>query len=381
MVYVPSISSALAIVTVLASAAQAATCVVSNSGNVANNIVSAFSNCKNGGTVVFSKGTTYNLNDLVTVQGLNGVNVQFYGTLNLPAYSSKFKNQSAYLIIKGQKIKFDGGNTGVINGNGQQWWDAKDKSAPTVLRITATGGSTFSNFKILQAPRAHIGVTSSSDVIIDKITLNTVSKSSNDAHNTDGIDISNSKNITWSNSVVRNGDDCMAINGNTSNVKVNNVQCTGSHGFSVGSLGKGGENDVVSGIVVTNSKCTDCQNGLRIKTWPGGKGSVSNVQFSGVQLNNVDNPILITTHYCDNNQMSYCKGNDNASLTIKDVQIKSISGSASSAGKPVLSINCSKNTPCSGFSVSGINVTKNSKTKKNECINLNGANSISYCSQ
>ncbi|OBZ88758.1 Exopolygalacturonase rpg16 [Choanephora cucurbitarum] len=381
MVYIPSLTSSLALITVLASAAQAATCTVSTSGNVANNIVTAFNNCKNGGTVVFSKGATYNLNDLVTVQGLNNVNVQFYGTLNLPAYNTKFNGKSAFLIIKGTKVNFDGGNVGVINGNGQKWWDAKNRSAPTVLRMTVDGNSTFANFKILQAPRAHIGITGCNGITLDNITLNTVSNSANDAHNTDAVDISNSKNVNWTNSVVRNGDDCMAINGNTSQVRVNNVQCTGSHGFSVGSLGKGGETDVVSGIYVTNSKCTNCQNGLRIKTWPGGKGSVSDVHFSGVELNNVDNPIVITTHYCDNNQQSFCKGNDNASLTIKGVEIKSITGSASNKGGPVVSINCSKNTPCSGFTMSGINVTKNSKTKKNECINLSGSNSVAYCSQ
>ncbi|OBZ83117.1 Exopolygalacturonase rpg16 [Choanephora cucurbitarum] len=381
MVYVPSLTSAFALLTVLATSAQAATCTVSNKGNVANNIVSAFNNCKNGGTVVFTKGVTYNLNDLVQVQGLKNVNVHFYGTLNLPDYNTKYNGKSAYFIIKGDKINFDGGNTGVFNGNGQKWWDAKNRKAPTVLRITATGGSNFANFKIVQAPRAHIGITSSDGVTLNKITINTVSKSSNDAHNTDAVDISNSKNVNWFNSVVRNGDDCMAINGNTSNVNVDNVQCTGSHGFSVGSLGKGGETAVVSNIKVANSKCTNCQNGLRIKTWPGGKGSVSNVQFSNVQLNNSDNPILITTHYCDNNQQSFCKGNDNASLSIKNVQIKNISGSVSSKGRPAISINCSKNTPCSNFSLSNINISKSSKTKKNECINLSGSNSIAYCKQ
>ncbi|KAI8352819.1 pectin lyase fold/virulence factor [Choanephora cucurbitarum] len=381
MVYIPSLTSSLALITVLASAAQAATCTVSTSGDVANNIVTAFNNCKNGGTVVFSKGATYNLNDLVVVEGLNNVNVQFYGTLNLPAYDTKFNGKSAFITIKGTKVNFDGGSIGVINGNGQKWWDAKNRSAPTVLRMTVDGNSTFANFKILQAPRAHIGVTRCDGVTLNKITINTVSKSSNDAHNTDAVDISNSKNVKWTNSIVVNGDDCMAINGSTSDVKVDNVQCTGSHGFSVGSLGKGGETAVVSGVYVTNSKCTNCQNGLRIKTWSGGKGSVSDIHFTGVELNNVDNPIVVTTHYCDNNQQSFCKGNDNASLTIKGVEIKSITGSASAKGNPIVSINCSKDTPCSGFTMSGITVAKSSKTKKNECINLSGSNSISYCSQ
>ncbi|RCH89836.1 hypothetical protein CU098_006083 [Rhizopus stolonifer] len=337
MVYIPSISSSLALITVLASAAQAATIctVATGSSDAATAITTAFTNCANGGTVVFTKGATYNLNSLVSVTGLKGT---------------------------------------------KKWWDAGDKKAPTVLRITATSSS-FSNFIIKQAPRAHIGITSSTGVTLNKITMNTVSSSSNDAHNTDAVDISNSKNIVWTNSDVTNGDDCLAINGNTSNVTLSGISCTGSHGFSVGSLGKGGETDVVSDITVKGSKCTNCQNGVRIKTWPGGKGSVSGITFSDVTLTNVDNPILITTHYCDNNQKSYCTGNDASSLTISDVVLKDISGSVSTAGNPILNVNCSTKTPCSDFTLTDISITKQSKTKSNICTNLSGSSKISYCSQ
>ncbi|EPB86984.1 hypothetical protein HMPREF1544_06202 [Mucor circinelloides 1006PhL] len=371
MVYIPSIASSLTLLTLAASFAQAATtCTVAkDASDDATTITAAFNACKNGGTVVFTKGQTYNLKSLVSVTGLKNVNVQFYGTVNLPAYNTKFDGQSSYFFIKGDNIKWDGKNIGSFVGGGQDWWNAQDKKAPSVFRITATGSS-FVSFKISQSPRAHLGITSSDDVLLDDITLHSVSGNSNLPKNT--------QNIVVQGSSFTVGDDCLAINGNVSNVTLTDVTCTNGHGFSVGSLGKGGETDVVKDITVKNSACINCQNGVRIKTWPGGKGSVSNVKFQNVNLPSVENAVLITTHYCDNNQMSYCNGKDDASLTISDVNISGLTGSMSGSN-PIINVNCSTNTPCSGFSLSGINISKNSKTKANVCTNLKGSSSISYC--
>lgn len=110
------------------------------------------------------------------------------------------------------------------------------------------------------------------------------------------------------------------------NVTLSKITCNGGHGFSVGSLGKGGANQHVKTVRIHDSVCNDCQNGVRIKTWPGGKGSVSDIKFNNVELNNVENPILITTHYCDKNQMNYCTNNDKTSLSISDVVISDITG-------------------------------------------------------
>ena len=64
----------------------------------------------------------------------------------------------------------------------------------------------------------------------------------------------------------------------------------------------------------------------RIKTWPGGQGSVKGIVFDDIELDNVEHPILITTHYCDDQQQEYCDGEDSHSLTISDVTINNIRG-------------------------------------------------------
>jgi hypothetical protein len=92
-------------------------------------------------------------------------------------------------------------------------WDAKDTTAPTVLRITATN-SDFGHFTIKNSPRAHMGLTSSDNVNLHDVTLNTVSSNSNLPKNTDGLDVSSSTNIVFQNSVLTIGKllQCVHIN-------------------------------------------------------------------------------------------------------------------------------------------------------------------------
>lgn len=182
MVSIPSISTSLGLLALLASV-QAKTCNVKTGGDDAVNIINAFKDCNNGGTVVFNKGTTYNAKSLIEVKGLKNVNVQFYGTLNLPAYNTKFEGATAFFKIAGDNIHWEGAGVGAINGGGQVWWDAKNNKAPTVFRMTSTH-SVFRNFKINAAPRAHLALTSCDDVVLEKVTLYTVSKNSNRPKNT-----------------------------------------------------------------------------------------------------------------------------------------------------------------------------------------------------
>ncbi|KAG1448524.1 hypothetical protein G6F56_008916 [Rhizopus delemar] len=360
-------------------AAATTTCTVaSGSSDAADDITTAFTNCKNGGTVVFTKGVTYTLGSVVTISSLKNVNVNLAGTIKLPARSTSFQNLDHYIQLKGTGIKVYGGGT--INGNGQAWYDAQDHTAPTVLRLSANDSS-VENISILNSPRAHIGVTNSYNLVLDNLYLHTVSTSDYPAKNTDALDISSSTGIIFQNSNITNGDDCLAINQAVSNVTLSKINCTGGHGFSVGSLGKGGATQYVKTVRVLDSVCNNCQNGVRIKTWPGGKGSVTDVKFSNVKLNNVDNPILITTHYCDKNQESYCTGNDKSSLTISGVTLTDITGSVSTAGDSIVNINCSVNSPCSDFTFSGVDITKASKTPSNVCVNLTGSSKISACSE
>lgn len=84
--------------------------------------------------------------------------------------------------------------------------------------------------------------------------------------NSDAWDLYRSHQVVIKDSVIVNGDDCVSFKPNATGVVVQNLDCTGSHGISVGSLGqyaREGEIDIVENVLVKNVTCRDCQNGAR----------------------------------------------------------------------------------------------------------------------
>lgn len=64
----------------------------------------------------------------------------------------------------------------------------------------------------------------------------------------------------------------------------------------------------MSGIIVSNCTLKSTDNGLRIKTWAPSQSSivVSDISYSDITLDDVDNPIIIDQHYCPHGE---CKQN------------------------------------------------------------------------
>jgi galacturan 1,4-alpha-galacturonidase len=117
------------------------------------------------------------------------------------------------------------------------------------------------------------------------------------------------------NSHIDNGDDCVSFKPNSTNIIVQNLICNGSHGISVGSLGQyPGTVDNVENIYVYNISMSNASDGARIKVWPGalsamsgdlqgggGLGSVRNITYDGMKIDNVDYAIEITQCYGQKN--------------------------------------------------------------------------------
>jgi polygalacturonase len=211
---IANVSIALLALLSLVQAAPTKTCTVQKSStDDALTIAQAFKDCQTGGTVIFPKGTTYYIKSLILIENLSNVNVQFGANVVLPNYDTKFNNGEAYFELRGENIHFEGSGTFV--GTGQQWWDAGNRQGPTVFRAVAKN-SVFRGFRITNAPRFHITMTNCENVVLEKIYLNSVSKTANYAYNTDAWGIAWSKNVTFRDSDVTNGDDCSAINGGKS---------------------------------------------------------------------------------------------------------------------------------------------------------------------
>jgi len=175
--------------------------------------------------------------------------------------------------------------------------------------------------------------------------------SSHPNSNSDGIDIYRSSDIKIKNWIVNNGDDCVSFKPNTTNVSVEDLNCNGSHGISVGSLGQyKNETDFVSNVYVNNIVMSNAQNGARIKVFPdnpnpnsvqgGGLGYVKNITFSNFEVVNVDYPILIDQCYNVEN-VTFCAEYP-GKLSISDVHYINVHGTSSGKNNAtVVQMECS----------------------------------------
>lgn len=199
--------------------------------------------------------------------------------------------------------------------------------------------------------------------------MDATSKSDNPAKNTDGFDIGASTNVIISDVTVSNDDDCVAFKPGANGVTVTDITCTGSHGLSVGSLGKS-SNDVVRNIYVSGAKMINSTKAAGIKTYPSGgshgQSTVSNVTWTDVTVDGCDYAIQIQS--CYGEDADYCEDNPgNAQLS--DIIFDGFSGKTSGKYDEVTgSLNCGADGTC-GVKVSSYTVTAPDGNSKVLCAN------------
>ncbi|KAF8208977.1 glycosyl hydrolases family 28-domain-containing protein [Mycena galopus ATCC 62051] len=298
--------------------------------------------------------TTLNLSKLKT-----GTTVTFAGKTTF-AYTDW---DSDLIDIGGEDITIQGASGSVIDGNGQAWWDGQGSNGGTTkpdhfIVLKTTGTSLLQNLHIQNWPVHCFEITSASGTTITGLTLdnsagnapNSASDGLPAAHNSDGFDVSGSTNILITDTTVINQDDCVAVTSGT-NITVSNMVCDGGHGLSIGSIGGKSNNDV-SNVLFTNSVVKNSQNGARIKTNSGTTGSVSNIEWSNIQVSN------ISTYGIDI-QQDYLNGGPTGTptngVTISGITMSNITGTAPSSANNYY-ILCGSGS-CSDFDFVNVAIT------------------------
>ncbi|WMV23821.1 hypothetical protein MTR67_017206, partial [Solanum verrucosum] len=219
-----------------------------------------------------------------------------YGTLLASDDTSNYNKDSRHWLIFDSVQKLVVGGAGVINGNGKIWWKNSCKiNKKLALTFYKCNNLKVKDLKIEDAQQIHLLIEKCVVVEVSKLVVS----SPENSPNTDGIHITNTQNIQISDSTIATGDDCISIVDGSQKVLATSITCGPGHGISIGSLGGGNSEAHVSDIHVNGAKLSGTTNGLRIKTWPGGFGSASNIKFQNVVMNNVKNPIIIDQNYCD----------------------------------------------------------------------------------
>ncbi|PKA51536.1 Polygalacturonase [Apostasia shenzhenica] len=249
---------------------------------------------------------------------------------------------------------------GNIEGNGEEWWNLPCKphrgpngstlpgpcDSPALIRFFMSSNVTVRDLSIENSPQFHIKFDGCSGVHIDGLSINSPALSPN----TDGIHIQDTKNVGIYNSMISNGDDCISIGPGCSAVDINNVTCgPGGHGISIGSLGMQNSQACVSNVTVRNAVIRRSDNGVRIKTWQGGSGTVSGVTFDSVYMENVRNCIIIDQFYC----LSQDCRNQSSAVSVSDVFYGNIKGTYDVRSPPI-HFACSDAVPCTNITMAEV---------------------------
>ncbi|KAM0065854.1 putative endo-polygalacturonase [Helianthus debilis subsp. tardiflorus] len=296
------------------------------------------------------------------------IHIQILGTIMAPQNPSSWNGceTGAWLLFyKVNGLFIDG--AGTINGRGDAWWT---KSSAYALHFESCNGLRLTKLKHRNSPRNHIGLNRCSYSTLSYLDI----VAPGNSPNTDGIDISLSTQVRVHHSIIRTGDDCIALSNGSSQINITGIYCGPGHGISIGSLGMNGQYNTVEGVKVRKCRFSGTTNGARIKTWQGGSGYARDITFEKIILHNVNNPIIIDQHYCPHN---YNCPKESSAVKVSDISYKRFVGTSSS--RTAINFDCSNNVACSGILLDHINITSTVKGEDPTvyCNNAYGTSSFS----
>ncbi|WOL17885.1 polygalacturonase-like [Canna indica] len=259
---------------------------------------------------------------------------------------------------------------GTIDGRGSTLWACKAAGhgcpgGASSLVFRNSKNVVISGLTSLNSELYHIVIDDCEGVTVQGVKITAPGNSPN----TDGIHVQQSSHVTITSVGIKTGDDCISIGPGTTNLWIEQVNCGPGHGISIGSLGKGNDEEGVENVTVKTAVFTGTENGLRIKTWGRpSDGFVKGVVFEHAVMQNVQNPIIIDQNYCPNHEG--CP-DQNSGIKISGVTYNDIHGS--SASQVAVNFDCSATSPCTGIGLQDIKLTYGSSPAESSCKHAGGS--------
>ncbi|KAL7162329.1 hypothetical protein ACSBR2_042750 [Camellia fascicularis] len=289
------------------------------------------------------------------------ITLRIFGTIVAPKDPDVWDglNRRKWLYFHGvNHLTVEGG--GIIDGMGQEWWSRSCKINKTnALTFHRCKNLRIRNLMMVNSQQMHLAFTSCVRVAASRLKVLAPGSSPN----TDGIHISTSTLVEVKESIVRTGDDCISIVGNSSSIRIGNISCGPGHGISIGSLGKSSSLVEVHDVSVDGAFLSNTENGVRIKTWQGGSGFATKIAFQNVWMENVSNPIIIDQFYCDS--PIPCE-NQTLAVKVEDISFMAIKGT--SATEEAIKFACSDTFPCESLYLEDI-----------QLVSYSGGSTSSFC--
>ena len=193
-----------------------------------------------------------------------------------------------------------GGAKTLVDGKeGKSWWDlaaaakvAGRQQVPRMIQIDSSDNFILYKITLKNSPNFHVVYSHGDGFTVWGIKIDTPLN----AKNTDGIDPGASKNITITQSYIRDGDDNIAIkagSGPVTNMSVIHNHFYYGHGMSIGSETSAG----VSKLRVTDLSLDGTDSGIRIKSDQAVGGLVQDAIYDDICIRGSRMPIALDTDY------------------------------------------------------------------------------------
>lgn len=204
---------------------------------------------------------------------------------------------------------------GTLDGQGNPWWEAlrKDKARkegakeiltygrPRVINLYRCRNVLIQGVTIVNSPSWTVHPVGCEDLVVEGISIINPEHSPN----TDGVNPESCRNVRISNCFIDTGDDCITLKSGrdeegrlkgrpTENVTITNCVMYKGHGAVVIGSEMSGS---VRNVTASNIVCVGTDRAIRIKSTRGRGGVVENIRFCNFVVENVREPIYITSFY------------------------------------------------------------------------------------
>ncbi|KAL6008710.1 hypothetical protein ACLOJK_021936 [Asimina triloba] len=315
------------------------------------------------GTVLAPQGYTFMIQTMIFVGPCeNGFTFQVDGVLSPPDGPDNWPRNASrrqwlvFYRMDGMRLQ----GRGIIDGRGEKWWNLPCKphrgingttmtgpcDSPVALRFFMSSNLTVQGLKIRNSPQFHFRFDGCRNVHIDRISVYSPALSPN----TDGIHVENTDSVGIYNSIISNGGSEPFFFFTISVITIATIAFPLALVLStIGSLGIRNSHACVKNITVSNSIIRHSANGVRLKTWQGGSGSVSSVTFQDIVMDTVRNPIIVDQYYC------LAKGcaNQTSAVLVSDITYSSIKGTYD-VRSPPMHFACSDSVPCTNLTLADV---------------------------
>lgn len=265
------------------------------------------------GAIFLKSNVTLNISEGATL--LASKNFEHFPTFK-PGWRIKSDDTRVTSLITGcdlENVAVTG--RGTLDGQGRIWWEAlnKDKNSkngrqkilthgrPRVINLYRCRDVLIEDVKIVNSPSWTVHPVGCDNVVVNGISI----INPEEGPNTDGVNPESCRNVRISNCFIDTDDDCITLKSGedeegrlkarpTENVTITNCVMYKGHGAVViGSEMSGG----IRNVAASNIVCVGTDRAVRIKSTRGRGGVVENIRYNNFVVENVREPIYITSFY------------------------------------------------------------------------------------